>query len=320
MGCFLACFGSTKDAKRRKQRRKVLRPDQVSRNSCSKPDQPSESSVRDYSNTVPSSASELHYKPEEQLRLSPKKKVTFDSNVKTYEPILLDEVTHFQPEKSEGGGKKDESFPESSQSNKSSSEDSSVTSNWSYPSNHRYQNCRDSDDEEEELDYGDSDLSDEDDEDEYSDIEEEFNEFGEDIEDGSVTITSAAAKMFADSNREVKSAGSNPMARDRSVYVDPVLNPVENLSQWKAIKATRTRQPLKPQKENCISNKESWIPFSAEPIFKERSLSSKPETNQSKKLKQGVAVDASLSNWLDSSETTPVKETSLLPSYTDRGL
>ncbi|KAI4349354.1 hypothetical protein L6164_009950 [Bauhinia variegata] len=322
MGCFLGCFGSSKDAKRRKQRRKVLPRDQqkaVPSPASEIQVQPSASSVRDYSETLPSPASEIQNKLEEQLRLSPRKKVTFDSNVKTYEPVLLDEVTDFPPEKSEGG-KEDESFAKPSQS-KSSSEDSSVTSTGSYPSNHRYQNCRDSDDEEEELDYGDSDLSDEDDEDDYSDMEEELNEFGEEIEDGSRTRTTAAAKVFADeespipnSNREVKSAASNLNARDRSTYVHPVLNPVENLSQWKAIKAKRT-QPLRPQKENYNSNQESQIPFSAEPSFKERSFSSKPESNQSKKLNHEIAVDASLSNWLGSSENTPVNKTSLLASH-----
>lgn len=66
---------------------------------------------------------------------------------------------------------------------------------------------------------------------------------------------------------------SNSNERDRSAYVIPVLNPVENLSQWKALKMKETPPPTKPlnfhrQKENS-------------------SLNSAPP-----------AVDSSLSNWL----------------------
>nr|KYP62424.1 hypothetical protein KK1_016956 [Cajanus cajan] len=83
--------------------------------------------------------------------------------------------------------------------------------------------------------------------------------------------------------------GLNRNVRDRSVYVHPVLNPVENLSQWKAVKAKRT-PPLVSQKENLVLNQAA---FGAE---------------SPKKLNKEIAVDASLSNWLASSETTPVNK------------
>lgn len=246
-------------------------------------------------------------KTEEQLSVSTRKKVTFDSNVKTYEPVLQDEVVDSPPEnrksEEEGGGGKEGALAKPNHiSNSSSSEDSSVTSTGSYPPNHRYQNCRDSDDEEEEeLDYCASDLSDE---------EEECDELGEDFgEDDGIAYSTSRATIAADhvfaeevespipihsceSERDVivKSiVGSNPNARDRSVYVHPVLNPVENLTQWKVVKAKRT-PPLRPQKENC-----SMIAS---------------ETDTPKRLNQEIPVDASLSNWLasPSSEktTTPV--------------
>ncbi|KVH94308.1 hypothetical protein Ccrd_003656 [Cynara cardunculus var. scolymus] len=74
-------------------------------------------------------------------------------------------------------------------------------------------------------------------------------------------------------------------ARDRSAFVVPVLNPVENLTQWKALKSKGT-PPVKPfnfnqQKENS-------------------SLNSTPFAPQNRN--QETAVDASLSNWLVSSE------------------
>ncbi|KAI9112186.1 hypothetical protein K1719_016709 [Acacia pycnantha] len=80
----------------------------------------------------------------------------------------------------------EEAFVKSNQS-KSSSDTSSVTSIGSYPPNSRYQNCRESDDEDEEMDYGVSDLSDED-----SDMGKEFSEdFDDDIEDSRVRTCAA---------------------------------------------------------------------------------------------------------------------------------
>ena len=66
----------------------------------------------------------------------------------------------------------------------SSSDDSSITSSsGSYPSNHRYMNCRDSD---EELDYGESDVEDDDDEDAGLDFDDVYEDGGL-LESGSRT-------------------------------------------------------------------------------------------------------------------------------------
>ncbi|KAL0456946.1 UNVERIFIED_CONTAM: hypothetical protein Slati_1033800 [Sesamum latifolium] len=56
--------------------------------------------------------------------------------------------------------------------------------------------------------------------------------------------------------REVEGLGSNLHARDRSQYVSSVLNPVENLSQWKAVKAKTATPQLKYQKENSMLKQE----------------------------------------------------------------
>lgn len=234
--------------------------------------------------------------------------MTFDSNVKTYEHVSCDEDRNVVLE-SKGSGKKgeEESTAELSQS-KSCSEDSSITSiSGSYPPNHRYQNCRDSDDEYEELDYEDSDLEeDEDEDDNDGDRGLEDNNLDEDDAHGIVESrrTISAAHVFTE---EAKPVGSNPYARDRSVYVHPVLNPVENLSQWKAVKAKR-EPPLRPQKENFVSNQDPQVSSGSEPSFKELSFSFKSETKQDKNSHEEIKVDASLSNWLVSSETTPVNK------------
>lgn len=91
--------------------------------------------------------------------------------------------------------------------------------------------------------------------------------------------------------------------RDRSDYVHPVLNPVENLTQWKTVKSRGTRQ-LKPQKENFTAEEEVEAPrisFSSEPTFKKSSsIIYHPKSDQHKNMNQEVAVDTSLSTWLSS--------------------
>ncbi|XP_015968128.1 uncharacterized protein LOC107491727 [Arachis duranensis] len=311
MGCFIGCFGSTKDARRTRNRRK--------RGDCSSREQQSVSFLQDHSKTGLSSSSQVKIKPEEQVNLnlnlnsSTRKKVTFDTNVKTYEPVLVDEVDDFQPEKkSEEECGEEEHLEASSQKRSCSEENSSVTSAVSYSTSHRYQNCRDSDEEEdEEMDYWDSDLTDDDDdEDGDGGMGEEYDEFGEDFEDGLIcsrpriyvnqVFVEEVENPMVNCDSDLRSIGLNPNARDRSGYVHPVLNPVENLIQWKAVKAKRT-PPLRSQKENYVSSEESWVGLNAEPSFRDKS-----KTDPSKE----IAVDASLSNWLDSSEATPVKKAS----------
>ena len=246
--------------------------------------------------------------------------MTFDSNVRTYEHVSTHEDSDNLQESENDEKKKkekEEGLAKSSLS-KSSSEDSSITSSLgSYPSNHRYQNCRDSDDEDEELESGDSDLDDED-EDEYEDdygeidYEDEIVESkrGALLDKGTGEEVNSPVPVSGLPESEIQPIGVNRNARDRSGYVHSVLNPVENLSQWKAVKAKGTPK-LKPQKENFTLDQEPRISFSSEPAFKELSLSFKSKNDQPIKPKQEVAVDASLSNWLVTPETTPVNKTSL---------
>ncbi|WJX11920.1 hypothetical protein P8452_02469 [Trifolium repens] len=289
MGCFLACFGSSKHNRNRNA-------------SCKPQQQPSFPLVQDHSKILPNTSLQLQDKTVEELSVNARKKVTFDSNVKTYEPVLPEEV-----EKEEALVKPDHS--------KSSSEDSSVNSTGSYPPNHRYQNCRDSDDEdeEEELDDWPSDLSD----DEDDGIREECDELGVEFEEDDMAYSKSRVKddvvdhvfaeevespIIATCERDLKTIGFNPNARDRSVYVHPVLNPVENLSQWKIVKAKRTPR-LRPQKENyASSDHELQVAFGVKEVS---------EPDMPKMLNQEIRVDASLSNWLGSSETTPIKKAGL---------
>ncbi|KAF8394240.1 hypothetical protein HHK36_020447 [Tetracentron sinense] len=113
------------------------------------------------------------------------------------------------------------------------------------------------------------------------------------------------------SDWELKKLGSNWNARDRSKYVHSVLNPVENLTQWKTLKA-RATPPLKHQKENLNIEQETQRSFTLEPGLNLSPFNSKPYLGHSKPPNQEIAVDASLSNWLISSQTTPITKTSTI--------
>ncbi|XP_059626073.1 uncharacterized protein LOC132269075 [Cornus florida] len=310
MGCFLVCFGSSKDKKRRKQRNKILLRDQR---------HDTVSSEQDISEEAINPVSELRDNPEEQLSLSTRKRVTFDSAVKTYEPVSVHESRDFGVDSDKASEKENgENYSKYSQSHSLSEDDSVTSSTGSYPPNHRYQNCRDSDDEVEELDDENSDLDDEE-LGEYEDCDEDgdgdIRIVGGEVWSESIPAVSMESRTELESpmtvsglgEREVKSLGLPRKARDRSVYVHPVLNPVENLTQWKAVKSKGT-PPLKSNKENCTTDQEAVpIPFSSEPSFKE---GFKSKSKQSKNLNREIAVDTSLSNWLVSPETAPTKSTS----------
>ncbi|KAK4848373.1 hypothetical protein QYF36_012176 [Acer negundo] len=296
MGCFLGCFGSSKDRKRRKQRHK-LQPCDHQRITNYIPVQSSVSIVEEYPEKQITPVSEVGVKAEEQSQSSSsgsRKKVTFDSNVRTYEHVLPEHVSGTLSEKDEvGGAKEEESLGKSGHSQPSSEASSITSSSGSYPPNHRYQNCRECDDEEDEIDYEDSDLDDEEDDDGVLDYDNNMYE-----EDGIVESKIVVAKEEIEG--AVKPIRANGSARDRSAYIHSVLNPVENLTQWKALK-TKEKPQLKQQKENFALDEEPRASFSLEPSFKELS------DYQSNKSYQEIAVDASLSNWLSSSEATPIK-------------
>nr|GMD64140.1 protein JASON [Ipomoea batatas] len=324
MGNFLGCFGGNDDSrKRRKQRENVGSREQrhVVQITPATPQ-------RTISAEAPPANLVSQDSFEEKLSLSARKRVTFDENVRTYEHVSVYESTETLPEKTDMSEKEKEKPIHSS----SSTEDGSVISSvGSYPCNHRYQNCKESDDEGEE--FGDSDLDDDEDFVEDDDGDEYFDNEGKmavhEIWSEAVLtapMESSSEKSLARVNSEevdsplipslaVEEEEERGMAetkgyvRDRSSYVHPVLNPVENLSQWKALKSKAAAQPVKPLKENLPADQEApRVSFSSEPTFKQNP---NPKFDQSKVHNQEIAVNASLSNWLVSSETTsPATKTS----------
>ncbi|KAL2236402.1 UNVERIFIED_CONTAM: hypothetical protein Sindi_0831900, partial [Sesamum indicum] len=262
---------------------------------------------------------------EEQLSPSPRKRVTFNSNITTYEHVPVQESVNSLPECNENLGKeKQEDLTGTSQSNSLSEDDSSVISSvGSYPPNHRYHNARDSDDEAEE--YGDSDMddfADSDDEDDYGDFDEHTDGkiSYQEVCSKSVIIASMESRTeslaaqvtneevesrmvkIRPPDEEVEPFGSKGNARDRNGYINSVFNPIENITQWKAAKKSKRAHQLTQQKENSGTNFEApHISFSSKSMFN-------PKSNQVKTGNQEIAVDASLSNWLASPPKTMVSK------------
>ncbi|XP_010556862.1 PREDICTED: DNA ligase 1-like isoform X2 [Tarenaya hassleriana] len=316
MGCFLGCFGASKNHRRQRRREHVQpRGNRISEGSSKNDHLKAEvPMVEEISKVSENQNPDLYEKVEERCNRSPtRKKVTFDSNIKTYEHILPDESVEFPKDKEEI---RPEEKPVKSSQIQSPSENSSITSNSSgtFPPKHRYQNCRESDDEEDGIECDESDLDDIDDEDGLFD-EDYYSDGGGYYES---KLPNQAKEVYAEKiaenglemeEIEAEPRGSNASARDRSGYVHPVLNPVENLTQWKAVKSKGRVIPREPQKENLniISA------FSTEPRLDESSPFSfkpKPRDEPKKTKNQEFAVDASLSTWLSSSETTPEKTNS----------
>lgn len=171
-----------------------------------------------------------------------RKRVRFNLNVQTYEPILPTRYENHCSDDEEGNG-------ERKGSSVIDKKPEDLSSRSAYPSNYRYHNCVDSFEDEDEMGYGESDLEDEDyytdDENNYEDDADDEDEDEEEEEDQDVT---------------------------------PLLNPVENLAQWKAVKA----RPVKVKR-----------------VMKEN-VEADDMDDQAKPLLKEIIVNTSLSNWLAS--------------------
>ncbi|CAO2840486.1 unnamed protein product [Amaranthus hypochondriacus] len=243
-----------------------------------------------------------------------RKKVTFDSNVKEHEHVPYNDTQDVMQESEKGVEKEVVEYGTKSIKSCTFWEGSSVSSLVSFPSNHRYQNCRVSDVEDEELGCEVSDLDDDNDDDKevyddgFSNDEYhprqvcEYTKLCTSVE--SKTKKSSATCLVDDGDsdcildhasmdRGMKTPEVvNRVARDRAGYVYSVLNPVENTAQWKIVKV-KEAPPIKEQKEN----------FKMDLGFQE--FSSKPKSNFCEPKNDRETVASSLSTWLVSSQSTP---------------
>ncbi|KAK2455696.1 eisosome protein [Trifolium repens] len=218
-----------------------------------------------------------------------KKKVSFNLNVQIFEP----NPSSYQVLDNEEDENKD-----------SISGEGSAASTIRYPLNHRYHNCSYYDhDEDDDIAYEESDIDDEfdegygwDDDDDGSD--ESLENYGDNEvcdenskqkEDGMKN-----QKPLSPENTELK---SNLSGRERSVNMNSVLSPVENLTQWKAMK-TKVTSSNQRRKENVPSEETTSMPLVSETGSKFSTCVLESNDLQSKPLLKEIAVDASLSNWL----------------------
>nr|CAB3487615.1 unnamed protein product [Digitaria exilis] len=257
---------------------------------------------------VSTHVSELREVSEHGSRSSGKKKVTFDLNVTTYETAVLPDQEEEPPEEGEKHALKTVVLPE----------------------NHRYQNCSGSDDDVED-EYAEDDVYDDDSDEEEEDfmdckidlVDEEEVRIEENKQESHESLFSLSMSNDQQNDQEVispapKNSGTSADAesplitrnnlRDRSQCVHPMLNPVRNLSQWKELKSLKTQAV--PGKRLGKENVNLVLDVGP------RHVSIATQTRMSTTLsgKREVSVDASLSTWLNSSESSTVdKEQSKSP-------
>lgn len=253
-----------------------------------------------------------------------KKKVSFNLNVKTYEPIPNEETSSSpsEGEKETMWGYNEEETAGASMKYMNCEENLMSAKFGSFPANYRYQNCRDTYDEGDEIDFEDIDLDDDDAELDFD--EEDFvgshgcltisqvevSQLNSPSVEADERVNTAQFAQDLENNREqlqpppsqdLNKTESNQNARKRSQYVFSVLNPVENLTQWKEVKAN-SRQQLKLQKENIMFEQEKPPPSHMNKRSDPLPLNSSLHPNHLRQSHE-LAVDASLSNWLVSSRT-----------------
>lgn len=256
-----------------------------------------------------------------------RKKVRFNLNVQTYEPIPNADAYFSESDKEEDKRITDDEASGLDPSPTQRNEGSGAKTGARLSGNYRYQNCRDSSDEEEELLYEDSDFELEDEDDDigsdddvgfYSNMQDskmsqkqiplQFNSPVSSSMKEQVSLwrldsdkTENPISHHSMSVLETKTLSTSENARCRTQYVDSVLNPVENLMQWKRVKANAAL--VKHQhKENVALENQFSMPFSPNASLSPSASSLGSHSVASKPL---GAVNTSLSNWLVSSNTVP---------------
>ncbi|KAJ4827979.1 hypothetical protein Tsubulata_009512 [Turnera subulata] len=293
MGCFLGCFGFSSKRKRRKPATKIQPGDHQKLGSY----EPLDSAAAKLDIKEQQTNSDLEQRSEESkktLKQIIRKKVSFNLNVQTYEPI---------PKAEESAGYS----WESEEDKKEESGKETANDGQSYPPGYRYGNYIDSLDEEDELAYEESDLDEDDFDDDY-DNEEDVDGIDElrtsqgsmeQFTSLSVKMEDSSTQLGEEKDKNLKPPGDSK-AQENSQQVHSVLSPVENLAQWRAIKARGMPSSKHQRKENVASEHKLQKPFNSLGSY-----------GHSTPPMQEVAVNASLSNWLISSDPGLFKTASI---------
>lgn len=250
-----------------------------------------------------------------------KKKVAFDLNVKTYEVLPAVEE---EEEKVEVGDVWIEAKEAKERESESVCRPTLIESNGSSCAlKNRYLNCESSDDELGGTDLEEIDVEEDGVEDDGVGVCDEGIAAQEESSESLFSLSIDSRKHFfvaeigekeevnspfpvkSSCQNELNKSAFNQSARLRSEHIDSVLNPVENLPQWKAV-TTRTNSPIKNQdKENVLTGQEVPLSTGPKPTFTLANHICKPSSNNSRFTGQEIAVDTSLSSWLVDSEATP---------------
>lgn len=258
-------------------------------------------------------------KPKESSASKIKKKVRFNLNVKSYEPLTRDDYDAYlsegEDEKTGREFDREERGENSITTALEFEEDDPIASSQiiggsscssSYPANYRYQNCRSSYGEEDEIELEDDSDFDLDDDDEDENYDDNLDSDGEDdnqkqnsasMESEKVLLTAATARLAELGKCKIEQLrdSTDQTTGNKSQIVDSVLNPIENLTQWKAIKAKSRQQQTKQQKENAAVSTQISKSSCSGPQYSK----TLPNLDHSSKVMvQGISVDASLSKWL----------------------
>ncbi|XP_038874544.1 uncharacterized protein LOC120067160 [Benincasa hispida] len=278
MGCFLACFGFHKHRKKcHSQADGVTISNQI--HLSYEPLDSSQITTCDTSekleiqNSKPRSHSLFRDRAKEKPWVKIRKKVSFNLNVQTYEPVPDDD--YFL--ENDDVVKTEEHCQETTARTDSTplpNKAFTASNSGTYPQNHRYQNCEDNyDDEEDDSGNGESDMDDD------SELDENHDE----------------------NNDVFRSCELDTNIVDRSQQVHSVLKPIENLTQWRTAKA-KARSITKHQMQNKIKTSEqakSPVIFSSntssiQSPLKSRSNLCLPDTQ----MQENDLVHSSLSDWL----------------------
>ncbi|KAF8016625.1 hypothetical protein BT93_H1984 [Corymbia citriodora subsp. variegata] len=332
MGCFLACFGLSK--KRRRRRKPIHSGDQVDHGKY----EPLDDSSRLDLETGQDSSTSTSSLSKKQSSAKTRKKVRFNLNVQTYEPIPNADPYFSESDKEEDKERPDDETSRLDPSPTLLNEGSNASTGARHSENYRYQNCRDCSDEEEELLDDDSDFELEDDDDDVG-SDDDIDYYGNGQDSGtslkqiplqfnspvSSSMKERVSLWRSDLDKtenpishhsmsvlETKTLNTSENARCRTQYVDSVLNPVENLMQWKRIKAN-AKLVKHQDKENVTLEKQSSAPFSSNASFSPSASSLGSNSVASKPL---GAVNTSLSNWLVSSNAVPCENAPVSKSST----
>ncbi|XP_021721857.1 nucleolin-like [Chenopodium quinoa] len=225
-----ACFGGTNKRKRPKSASKFGSKTRR-RIRGYEPLQSDNSKELDASQTL----SSTREKPKDETKTRIRKKVRFNLEVVTYEPLISQEDEHDNNSWEERG---DEESDQAAAAVEACLVYAPLSKTIS-TSNYRYNCCYDGEDEYDEVEEDDDDYG------QLSDDEDDDDDIDNDYEDDDSCTIDPQSRYNEKVTDELRDCSSVPLissatnARLRSHYIIPVLNPIENLSQWKTIKTRK---------------------------------------------------------------------------------